>query len=208
MTKTILEKNRLEAFSDGVIAIIITLLVLEMKVPHIEGDINPYSIGTALLGIVPKFLSWALSFFMILIMWVNHHRIFNDLKHSDNGLMFLNGLLLFWMSFVPFPTAFMGDYFDQPLAMFFFGLCMTFTGLSFYLLRRYISKHNHLLKDSVDLKVYKNLLLRTIIFGPVLYFVGAVSAFIYPYLAYAIYALTPIYFVFFGMNKKSERNQE
>jgi uncharacterized membrane protein len=206
MSKTILEKNRLEAFSDGVIAIIITLLVLEMKVPHIEGDINPYTIGAALLGIVPKFLSWALSFFMVLIMWVNHHRIFNDIKHSDNGLMWVNGLLLFWMSFVPFPTAFMGDYFDQPLAVFFFGLCMTFMGISFYLLRRYLYNHKELLKDSVDLVQYKKLLNSTIIFGPALYFFGAICAFIYPYLAYAIYIAIPIYFVFFGMNKKPEGN--
>lgn len=204
MTKPILEKNRLEAFSDGVIAIIITLLVLEIKVPHIEGEINPYSIGAALLETVPKFLSWALSFFMILIMWVNHHRIFNDLKHSDNGLMWANGLLLFWMSFVPFPTAFMGDYFDQPLTMFFFGLCMTFTGLSFYILRLYIHKHNHLLKENVNLTNYKKMLSRTLVFGPLLYFIGAVSAFIYPYLAYGIYAAIPIYFVFFGMNEKSK----
>ncbi|NWF88788.1 MAG: DUF1211 domain-containing protein [Ignavibacteriaceae bacterium] len=206
MNKPILEKNRIEAFSDGVIAIIITLLVLEIKVPHIDGEVNAYTIGAALIKILPKFLSWALSFFMVLIMWVNHHRIFNDLKHSDNGLMWVNGLLLFWMAFVPFPTAFMGDYFDQPIAMFFFGLCMAFTGLSFYFLRRYIYKQNHLLKESVDLNVYKSLLSKTITFGPVLYFIGAVSAFIYPYLAYGIYALIPIYFVFFGMNKKSKDN--
>lgn len=196
-----MEKNRIEAFSDGVIAIIITLLVLELKVPHFEGDINTGIIFTKLTYLLPKFLSWALSFFMVLIMWVNHHRIFTELKSSDNGLLWINGLLLFTMSFVPFPTALMGDFFRQPIAMSFFGICLAFVGFSFFLLRLYLYKNHELYKESIEREKSRILLIRTL-FGPLMYLLGAVFAFINVYAAFTVYFIIPIYFIFFGTEKK------
>jgi uncharacterized membrane protein len=156
--------------------------------------------------ILPKFLSWALSFFMVLIMWVNHHRIFNGIKQTDGGLLWVNGLLLFCMSFVPFPTAFMGDYFSHSAAMSFFGLCLTILGLSFYLLRSYLLKHKDLLKDTTDIKEQAKLKKLSLI-SPVLYFSGAVIAIFSVYAAYAIYLTVPFYFVFFGTNNKSGKEK-
>lgn len=196
-----MEKNRLEAFSDGVIAIIITILVLEIKVPHIEGEINSAALLTSLLKILPKFLSWALSFYMVLIMWVNHHRIFNDIKQTDGGLLWVNGLLLFWMSFVPFPTAFMGDYFTYPAAMSFFGLCLTMLGFSFYILRSYLLRKKELLKEAVELENFKRLKMLSLV-SPIMYFTGACASLINVYAAYLIYFTIPVYFMFFGSNKK------
>jgi uncharacterized membrane protein len=196
-----MEKNRIEAFSDGVIAIIITLLVLELKVPHIEGEINTKIILSELARLSPKFLSWAVSFFMILIMWVNHHRIFTELKSSDNGLLWINGFLLFSMSFVPFPTALMGDYFSQPLAMSFFGIFLTLVGLSFFLLRLYLYKNPELYKETADMEKKRKLLKRTLI-SPVLYSLGALFAFVNVYAAYTVYFIIPLYFIFFGTEKK------
>ncbi len=196
-----MEKNRIEAFSDGVIAIIITLLVLELKVPHIEGEINSGIILSKLTALSPKFLSWAVSFFMVLIMWVNHHRIFSELKSSSNGLLWINGLLLFGMSFVPFPTAFMGDFFSEPIAMSFFGICLAFVGLTFFLLRLYLYKNPSLYKDTTDIQNNKKLLKRTLI-SPILYSLGAVSSFFSVYFAFTLYFLIPIYFIFFGTEKK------
>ncbi|MBK7869038.1 MAG: DUF1211 domain-containing protein [Ignavibacteriales bacterium] len=198
-----MEKTRLEAFSDGVIAIIITLLVLEIKVPHIEGEVTSSTIAAALIKLTPKILSWALSFFMVLIMWVNHHRIFHEIKQSDNGLMWMNGLLLFFMSFVPFPTAFMGDYFDRSASMFFFGICMGLTALAFVLLRLYILKNSHLLKDGTDKENYSKLIKLSLI-GPVMYFLGSGIAFMNVYAAYAVYAIVPVYFIFLQQKKKIE----
>ena len=195
-------KTRLEAFSDGVIAIIITLLVLEIKVPHIEGEVTSSAIAAALVKLTPKFLSWALSFFMVLIMWVNHHRIFHEIKQSDNGLMWVNGLLLFFMSFVPFPTAFMGDYFNQSTTMFFFGVCMGMTALAFVLLRLYILKNSHLLKDGTNKENYSKLIKLSLI-GPVMYFLGSGLAFMNVYAAYAVYAIVPVYFIFFATERKT-----
>ncbi|MCU0344542.1 MAG: TMEM175 family protein [Ignavibacterium sp.] len=201
MSKSLLEKNRLEAFSDGVIAIIITLLVLEIKVPHIHGDINSQKIIEALFSIAPKFFSWALSFFMLLIMWINHHRIFNELEKSDNNILWLNGMLLFFMSFVPFPTAFMGDYFTQPMSTFFFGICLMLVGIAFYFLRAYLVKKPQLFKKEVDLSHQKKLAAKTLL-GPAFYFIGAISSFLSIIVAYIIYVAVPVYYIYFGIKRK------
>lgn len=197
MSKPILEKNRLEAFSDGVIAIIITLLVLEIKVPHIEGIIDNNSIANSLYKLLPKILSWAISFFMILVMWVNHHRIFNDVKQSDNGLMWLNGLLLFFISFVPFPTAFLGDYFNQPFSTFFFGICLTLVGISFSGLRFYLYINCNLLTENFDKNYLLKLFQRSLL-SPILYIIGSLFAFINIYVSFIIYIIVPIFFIFYA----------
>lgn len=201
MSKTLLEKNRLEAFSDGVIAIIITLLVLEIKVPHIDGEVNAQKIIAALISIAPKFFSWVLSFFMLLIMWINHHRIFNELEKTNNNLLWLNGVLLFFMSFVPFPTAFMGDYFTQPMSIFFFGICLMFVGIAFYFLRAYILKKPELLKKESDI-IHQKKLARKTLLGPMFYLIGALSSFISVIIAYIIYMAVPVYYIYFGIKRK------
>jgi uncharacterized membrane protein len=98
-----LSSSRLEAFSDGVIAIIITIMVLELKIPH---DANPM----ALLQLWPVFLSYALSFFMVAVYWVNHHYMFHFVKHVDSRILWANNLLLFCMSLIPFFTAYMNEH--------------------------------------------------------------------------------------------------
>ena len=102
-----MEKSRLEAFSDGVFAIAITLLVLEIVVPHIEehGDL-----GQALLDLWPSYLAYATSFLTIGIMWINHHTVFRQLGEVDHRFLFINLGLLMCISFVPFPTTLLADY--------------------------------------------------------------------------------------------------
>ncbi|HEY2457821.1 MAG TPA: TMEM175 family protein [Candidatus Acidoferrum sp.] len=111
------ETGRLEAFSDGVFAIAITLLVLELKVPPIPatGGTN-HSLGKALLQQWPSYFSLATSFFTILIMWMHHHAIFRHVRRTDAWLHFVNGLLLLLITFVPFPTAVVALYLQTPAA--------------------------------------------------------------------------------------------
>ena len=95
--------NRLEAFSDGVIAIIITIMVLELKAPH-DASVP------ALLALWPTFLAYVLSFALVAIYWVNHHRLFGHATHVTNGLLWSNILLLFALSLVPFSTSYLGEH--------------------------------------------------------------------------------------------------
>jgi uncharacterized membrane protein len=97
--------TRLEAFSDGVIAIIVTLLVLEIKVPHLEAP-SWAGFVAALAPLAPKLIGFAFSFFTVAIFWVNHHGFFHRLKHSTWRLLWHNNLLLFCLSIIPFTTAF------------------------------------------------------------------------------------------------------
>jgi uncharacterized membrane protein len=123
-----IEKTRLEAFSDGVIAIILTIMVLELKVPH-ESD------TPALLKLTPVFFDYTLSFIVVAIMWVNHHHFMHAVRSVTTVLLWLNINLLFWMSLIPFSTAWMGDHPGAQLPVALYGLDLTFCSIAFWLLR-------------------------------------------------------------------------
>ena len=108
------ETGRIEAFSDGVFAIAITLLVLELKVPHLEDGGANGSLTRALLRQWPSYVALVTSFFTILVMWANHHRMFNDVRRVNARFLYSNGLLLLLVTVVPFPTAVLAEYFEKP----------------------------------------------------------------------------------------------
>lgn len=188
-------RQRTEAFSDGVFAIVITLLVLELKVPRLP---NPDVTGLAhsLMELLPEFLSWVVSFVMVCIYWVNHHRLFGAVKYSDSGLMWLNGLFLLTLSFQPFPSALLGAYPGNPLAASFFGAWMCLTGLAFLFLRLYIRSDPGILADHVDAGAFHRASMGTALFGPALYALAAGAAWVHVWISYAIFVLIPVYFVF------------
>ncbi|MEZ5427956.1 MAG: TMEM175 family protein [Pyrinomonadaceae bacterium] len=188
-------KSRVEAFSDGVFAIIITLLVLEIKVPHIEtpGSIN--ELATALWHLAPKFIAWVISFPIIGVIWVNHHRIFESLKQIDHNLFWLNANLLLWTSFIPFPTALLGDYPDNKLAVSFFGVANAMMGIAFLLIRLYMWKRPENTNGFSREYLWKGVR-NVLMFGPTLYLLGAASAWLHPLIAFAVYLFIPIYFIF------------
>ncbi|MFN0118152.1 MAG: TMEM175 family protein [Elusimicrobiota bacterium] len=122
-------KSRIEAFSDGVLAIIITIMVLEMKVPH-------GTELTALVPLIPVFLSYVLSFVFLGIYWNNHHHLLQAVKQVNGGILWANMHLLFWLSLVPFTTAWMGEnHFAQyPVALY--GLNLLLAGTAYHILAR------------------------------------------------------------------------
>src|SRR5262249_22321345 len=103
------ETGRVEAFSDGVIAIAITLLILEIKVPKVA-ELTSAGLWPKLLGLWPSFLAFVMSFGTILVMWVNHHRIFRLVRTTDYPFLYWNGFLLLTITFVPFPTAVLAEH--------------------------------------------------------------------------------------------------
>lgn len=189
-------KSRVEAFSDGIFAIIVTLLILELRVPHIEDRASDKALFMALLGIMPKFLSWIISFITICIIWKNHHRLFEMLKGMNNIVFWLNVLILLCVCFVPFPTALVGDYPNNPLAAAFFGVVMACSGISFILTRIYTYKHKYLLKEKLPLATYKRGIIMAFFAGPVSYLAGAALAWVHTYLSFAVYFSIAVYFVF------------
>jgi uncharacterized membrane protein len=196
MSNHVFSKTRVEAFSDGVFAIIITLLVLEIKVPHIEHHDSVPELMNSLLGLAPKFVSWIISFLIVCVIWINHHRLLESIKAVNNPLLWLNANLLLWCSFIPFPTALMGDYVHNPLAVFFFGIVMSMAALGFTFIRIYLKKNPELLQEETASGLHKRQVTRSFLFGPALYWVGALFAWVSPAVSLLIYFLIPVYFIF------------
>ena len=128
-------KNRLEAFSDGVVAIIITIMVLEMRAPH-DTDL------ASLRPLLPVFLSYVLSFVHVGIYWTNHHHLLHTARHVTGGILWANLHLLFWLSLVPFVTAWMGEnaFEQQPVALW--GVVMLMAGVAYYILTVVLIRHH------------------------------------------------------------------
>ncbi len=130
-----MHKGRLEAFSDGVIAIIITIMVLELEVPH---EAEP----AALLPLVPVFLSYLLSFVYIGIYWNNHHHLLQAAEHVNGRSLWANLHLLFWLSLIPFATAWVGENHFAPWPVALYGLVLFGAGLAYFILSRALIAHH------------------------------------------------------------------
>jgi len=188
-----LRLTRLEAFSDGVFAIIVTLLVLELKVPTLADHHSAAELGHQLQQLLPKFLSWLISFIIVCKFWLSHHHVLGLARHANYAMVWLNALFLMFQSFVPFPTALMGEYPGNPLAVAFFGIVMAFNTMLFMLLHRYVLRH--LLKPEMEGTQDPHVILKSWI-GVASYLLGSASAWwlVMP-LAYVFYALTPLFFI-------------
>ena len=132
-------RNRMEAFSDGVIAIIITIMVLELRAPH-------ESTLAALQPLLPIFLSYILSFIFLGIYWSNHHHLLHAVQYVNGRVLWANLHLLFWLSLVPFVTAWMGENHFEPVPVAIYGIVLLAASIAYYVLTRVlISLHG---KDS------------------------------------------------------------
>jgi uncharacterized membrane protein len=124
-----MDKGRVEAFSDGVIAIIITIMVLQLRVPH-SVDID------AMLPVVPVFLSYVLSFVMIGTYWNNHHHMFHAVHQVRGGVLWANLHFLFWLSLMPFTTAWMGENHIEAVPVALYGFVLLMCGIAYFILAR------------------------------------------------------------------------
>jgi len=186
-------RQRLEPFSDAVFAIVITLLVLEFKVPHIHNAGNPREVWHALCAMGPVFFSWIVSFFFIAIIWLHHHQILHMMTHSDYGTAWINNFLLFFICLLPFPTAMMGEYPHSAFIVMIWGLTVSATCIVLVWFYHYNTRH--FLRDTYDaVSVRKNVRL-SVLAGPVLYLAGALLAWASVYIAFVIYALVPFLYL-------------
>src|SRR5215471_14541000 len=186
MPKGEMTTSRLEAFSDGVIAIIVTIMVLELHSPA-------QPTWRALIMVAPTFISYGLSFLVVAIMWVNHHHLIHAVREVTARLLWSNLNLLFWMSLVPFVTEFVGKNYHEPMAVALYGLDLALCGCSFYLLRTELVR-----QDSADgyLRDYHDSIQRKNAFSAGLYFLSAPLAYVSIYASFFIFALIPaLYFL-------------
>jgi uncharacterized membrane protein len=183
---------RIEAFSDGVLAIIVTLLIFEIKVPTLT-DLSNAAVVKAMLQIAPKCISFAISFFTVAIFWVNHHHIFFRIVRSNWKLLWLNNLLLFWLTIVPFTTAFIGDHPTQPVVVALYALALCMAALSFSLMGYYVFFRSDLMPATVSRSERRHEWKRGL-WAPALYCAAAALAFVWVYAALIIFVAVPIIF--------------
>jgi TMEM175 potassium channel family protein len=178
---------RVEAFSDGVFAIAITLLILNIQLPKQEQG----TLADALLQLWPAYLAYALSFGIIGIMWANHHNIFRYIGRANHLLVMLNVALLFWVAFLPFPTAVLADHLrhtaNRTAATVLYGGTLTCTALCFNLLWRYAATRRRLLRSDADQHLVDGVT-REYRFGPLFYLVATLVAFGNVWVSLAIHA--------------------
>jgi uncharacterized membrane protein len=124
-----MSKNRMEAFSDGVIAIIITVMVLELRTPH-EATV------VALRPLIPVFLSYVLSYVFLGIYWSNHHHLLHAISHVDGRILWANLHLLFWLSLIPFVTAWMGENYFAAWPVALYGVVLLLAAIAYFILTR------------------------------------------------------------------------
>ncbi len=172
-----MKKGRLEAFSDGVLAIVLTIMVLEMKVPHGEHSFS------ALKPLIPVFISYLLSFIYIGIYWSNHHHLINTVETVSAGILWANLHLLFWLSIVPFVTGWMGENHFAPETLALYGFVLLMAAIAYWILQFSIIKQHG--KTSVLAKAIGKDLKGKL--SPILYLVAIPSAYLSGWISGAIY---------------------
>ena len=173
--------ERLSGFSDGVIAIIITIMVLELKVPH-GGDLE------ALKSSLPVFLSYVLSFLYVAIYWNNHHHLLHTCKRVNGAILWANTHLLFWLSLIPFATAWLGENHVAALPTALYGVALLMPAIAYYLLQTVIVRLNG--ADSSLAQALGADLKGKI--SPLIYIAGIALAFVNPWFSIALYVLVAL----------------
>jgi uncharacterized membrane protein len=145
------ELDRIVNFSDGVFAIVITLLVLDIRVPEIPADLVSQELPSRILDLEPKFLSYVISFLVIAIYWQAHHKVFRPIRSYDSTLLWLNVLFLMAISFLPFPTSLLGEYGEEQLSVVIYAATAALASLLLVSISWYAtSEHRLVAPDSVD----------------------------------------------------------
>lgn len=176
-----MHKGRLEAFSDGVIAIIITIMVLEIKVPH-EATLE------SLTKLLPVFLSYVISFIYVGIYWNNHHHLFQSVKSIDGKVLWSNLFLLFWLTLIPFASGWMGENHFEDITVLLYGFVLLGCAIGYYTLTISLLK-SHSIESIIHQAVGNKLKER---FSLLLYVLGIGISFWYPKLALGLFTLVAL----------------
>jgi uncharacterized membrane protein len=181
MRMTPMHKGRLEAFSDGVLAIIITIMVLELKVPH-GTDIG------ALIPLIPVFLSYVLSFIYVGIYWNNHHHMLQAAHRVNGAILWANMHLLFWLSLIPFVTGWMGENHFAAMPTAFYGVVLLMAAIAYWILQLTIL-HEHGSDSVLAAAVGKDIKGKI---SPIIYAIAIASTFFHEWAAETLYALVAL----------------
>ena len=184
--------ERIDALTDGVFAIAATLLVLEVRVPELH-EHAPSEVWRSLLAVAPSFVAFAFSFVTILLYWLNHHSLSRVIAYYPYRLVWLNLVLLLWISMIPFTTKFISEYPTEPVALFTYGLVMSLTATTAIVSYCYAAFWTDIMDERVSSET-RRALLRRWGAAPVMYLLAAIASFVTVYAAIAVYLAVPLAF--------------
>jgi uncharacterized membrane protein len=191
--------KRVESFSDGVIAIIITIMVFDIKFPHLHDDFTRRDVIIGLKKLAPELIAYFFSFLMLGVFWMNHHHLWHLVQRADEKLMWLNMHLLFWLSLIPFPTAMLGTNPFLPDSSAIYGIVLLMNAVAFAVMRHYVISRKLMFdKDTIQFKKEinkvneraKQKLIATIF----LYFLSVPLAYYSVYFSFVCFIIPPILF--------------
>ena len=191
--------QRLEAFSDGVVAIIITIMILELKLPDLSHESSQAHMISYLKSLAPYFFTYVFSYTMIGIFWTNHHHMFHLLETTDETLLWLNFVFLFALSLIPFATAIVGANPLLPLSAAIYGFVLLLTTVSFLVMRTYTIRRKLVHEDknrALRRKIYRlSVRARTKSFvGAVIYLAAIGAAYVSIYISYVLFVAAAVIF--------------
>jgi uncharacterized membrane protein len=196
------ETGRLETFADGVIAIAITLLILEVKVPPVAGD----RLARAVVHAWPSYAGYAVSFLTIGVIWVNHHHMFKLIGRTTHAFLMLNVVFLMTIAFLPWPTALVAEYIRDPagrqVAAAVYGVTMVAIAVMFNLVWRYAAGGGRLLVPGIDSATIAATN-RSYLVGPIVYGVAALVAPLNAFVSLTIYAALAVYWLLPGTGPRA-----
>ena len=193
--------DRLAALTDGVFAIAITLLSLEVAVPIVEGAVGGEDLFEALIERWPSYVAYTVTFFLIGAYWINHHRMFNLLRGVDHKFLLLNIVFLMAIAIIPFPNALLAEYVQDAelrgVAAAVYGFAMVALAGMFNIVWWYAGSKGRLLKPECDLVAVRKVL-KSYLVGPIFYGVAVAFSFFAPIVSLALYVLIPLGYFFEG----------
>jgi uncharacterized membrane protein len=196
------DTGRLETFADGVIAIAITLLILEVKVPSVPGD----RLAATVVHAWPSYAGYVVSFLTIGVIWVNHHHMFKMIQRTTHAFLILNVVFLMTIAFLPWPTALVAEYIRDPagrdVAAAVYGLTMVAIAVMFNVVWRYAAKRGRLLAPGID-SVAAARAGRSYLVGPVVYGAAALVAPLNAFVSLTIYAALAVYWLLPGTGPRA-----
>jgi uncharacterized membrane protein len=184
----IFTKNRLEALADGVFAIAMTLLVLELGVPLITGTSANTELTQRLLEMWPKFFAYVVSFLVLGVMWINHHLMFHHIRRADSRLVWINILMLMFVALVPFSTSLLGEYMQTQAAVVAYGANMLLTLIMGFILWAYVTGKHRLVDRDIDPNLVKRTKIMFLV-ASLLFLLAMGVSFASPIASFCLYAL-------------------
>lgn len=189
-----LKTSRIEMLADGVFAIVVTLLVIDIHVPQLTGPIAAIELPHSLESLIPRILSYVMSFLIVGIYWIGHHQMSHYIKRADRPFLWLNIIYLMFVAFLPFSTALLAQYTDQPIAVAIYGFNLILSGLALFCIWWYAS-HKHRLIDKDLSGEFIYLVKKRILTAPLLYILAIIFAFLSTKISLVIFIIVQAIYI-------------